>query len=76
MFEMCLCFLLQICVRVDCRPISQQIYKRTNSNSIKKTTGCDENVKDQLNVASKNLAEFTSYDKDDKKYFNLPLSNE
>jgi len=42
-------------VQVDRRPIRQQIYKRTGSNSIRKTTGCDEYLEDQLKVASKEL---------------------
>ena len=67
-FEMHFHFLLNIWVQVDCRPISQQIYKRTNSNSIRKKTGCDENVEDQLNVASKNLAKYSFDDKDGRKY--------
>ena len=41
-------FLLNIWVRVDCTPKSQQIY---SSNSTRKKTGCDEYVEDQLNVA-------------------------
>ena len=39
-----------------CRLIAgQQISNRTNSNSIRKETKCDKYVKDQLNVAGKNL---------------------
>ena len=54
-FEMHFRFLLHIWVRVDGRPISQQIYNRTSSNSIRKETGCNKYVEDQLNVARKNL---------------------
>ena len=55
-------------VRVDCRPTSQQIYKRTSSNLIRKGTGCDEYVEDQLNVASKNFAKYLFDDTDGKRY--------
>ena len=55
-------------VRVDCRPTSQQIYKRTSSNLIRKRTGCDEYVEDQLNVASKNFAKYLFDDTDGKRY--------
>ena len=51
-FEMHFCFLLHIWVQFDCRPINQQIYNRTSSNSIIKKTVSDENVEDQLNVAN------------------------
>ena len=50
-------FFLHFWVQVDCRPISQQIYKRTSSNSIRKKTGCDEYVEDQLNVAGANACQ-------------------
>ena len=52
-FEMHFPFILLIKVRVDCRLISQQIYKRVSSNLIRKKTGCDKYIEDQLNVASK-----------------------
>ena len=61
-------FLFCIWVRVDCRPTSQQIYKRTSSNLIRKGTGCDEYVEDQLNVASKNFAKYLFDDTDGKSY--------
>ena len=61
-------FLFYIWVRVDCRPTSQQIYKRTSSNLIRKGTGCDEYVEDQLNVASKNFAKYLFDDTDGKRY--------
>ena len=67
-FEMHFRFLLYIWVRVDCRPTSQQIYKRTSSNLIRKGTGCDEYVEDQLNVASKNFAKYLFDDTDGKRY--------
>ena len=67
-FEMHFRFLLHIWVRVDCRPTSQQIYKRTSSNLIRKGTGCDEYVEDQLNVASKNFGKYMFDDTDDKRY--------
>ena len=67
-FEMYFCFLLYIWVQVDCRPTSQQIYKRTSSNLIRKRTGCDEYVEDQLNVASKNFAKYLFDDTDGKRY--------
>ena len=48
-----------------CRLIAgQQISNRTNSNSIRKETKCDKYVKDQLNVAGKNLAKYTLDEKD------------
>ena len=62
-------FLLYISVRVDCRPLSQQIYTRTSSNSIRKETGCNKYVEDQLNVARKNLAKCPFDEKDGNKYF-------
>ena len=61
-------FLLYIWVRVDCRPTSQQIYKRTSSNLIRKKTGCGEYVADQLNVAGKNFAKYLFDDTDGKGY--------
>ena len=61
-------FLLHIWVQVDCRPISQQIYTRTSSNSIRKETGCNKYVEDQLNVARKNLAKYPFDEKDGHKY--------
>ena len=67
-FEMHFRFLFYIWVRVDCRPTSQQIYKRTSSNLIRKGTGCDEYVEDQLNVASKNFAKYLFDDTDGKRY--------
>ena len=67
-FEMHFRFLFCIWVRVDCRPTSQQIYKRTSSNLIRKGTGCDEYVEDQLNVASKNFAKYLFDDTDGKRY--------
>ena len=60
-------FRLHIWVRVDCRPIKQQICKRTNSNSIRKKTGCDEVNEDKLNMASKNLLKYPFDKKDGKK---------
>ena len=55
-------------MRVDCTPKSQQIYKRTSSNSTTKKTGCDEYVEDQLNVANKKLAKYLFHDTDGKRY--------
>ena len=52
---------------VDCRPKRQQIYKRSNSNSIRRKAVCDEYVEDQLNVVSKSLAEYPFDEKDGKK---------
>ena len=57
-------FLLHIWVQVDRTLTSQQIYERTNNNSIRKKTGCDEYLEDQLNVAGKNLAKYTLDEKD------------
>ena len=57
-------FLLRIWVQVDRTLTSQQIYERTSSNSIRKKTGCDEYLEDQLNVAGKNLAKYTLDEKD------------
>ena len=70
-FEMHFRFLLYIWVRVDCRPTSQQIYKRTSSNLIRKGTGCDEYVEDQLNVASKNFAKYLFDDTDGKDIWKI-----
>ena len=50
-FEVHFHFLLHIWVQVDCRPINQQKCKRTSTNWIRKTTGCDEYLEGQLNVA-------------------------
>ena len=61
-------FLLHIWVRVDCRPISQQIYNRTSSNSIRKETACKEYVEDQLNVARKNPPKYPFNEKGGNKY--------
>ena len=66
-FEMHFRFLLSIWVRVDCRPTSQQIFKSTSNNLIRKRTGCDEYVEDQLNVGNKN---FTKYLFDDGGFDN------
>ena len=55
-------------MQVYCRPISQQIYRRTSRNLIRKKTGCDEYPENQLNVASKNLAKYPFDEKDGKKY--------
>ena len=57
-FEMHFHFLLHIRVRVDSRPISQQIYKELSTSIRRRQDVMNEYVKDQLNVASKNLASF------------------
>ena len=67
-FEMHFHFLLHIWVRVDCRPISHQIYTSTSSNSIRKETGWNEFVEEQLNVAKKNLAKYPFGEKDGNKH--------
>ena len=41
-----------------CRLISQQVFKRVSSNIIRKKTGCDKYLEDQLNMASINLAKY------------------
>ena len=67
-FEVHFRCLLNIWVWVDCRPIRQQIYTRTNSSSIGKETGCNEYVEDQLKIARKNLAKYPLDEKDGNKY--------
>jgi len=67
-FEMHFRFLLHFWVRVFCRPISQEIYTKTSSNSIRKRTGYNEYVEDQLNMARKNLANYPFDEKDSNKY--------
>ena len=67
-FEVHFHFLLHIWVQVDRTLTSQQIYERASSNSIRKKTGCDEYLEDQLNVTGKNLAKYTLDEKDGKKY--------
>ena len=59
---------LHIWVQVDCRPISKQIYKRTR---IRKKTGCDEYLEDQLNMASKNCANYPFDEKDGKNIWQI-----
>ena len=61
-------FLVYSWVRVDCRPTSQQIYKKNISNLIRRRTGCDGYVEDQLNVANKNFAKYLFDDTDGKRY--------
>ena len=68
MFEMHFHFLLKILMRVDWNRMSQQIHKRTSTNSIGKKTRWDDYVEDQLNVASKNLTKYPFDDEDSKKY--------
>ena len=60
--------LLHIWVGVDCRPIASKIYQTITSNLIRKKTGCDEYIEDELNVASKSLPKYSFHDKDDKRY--------
>ena len=67
-FEVHFHFLLHILVQVDCRPIGQQIYNRTSSNSIRKDIGCNKYDEDQLKVARKNLTKYLFDEKDGNKY--------
>ena len=67
LFEVHFHFLLHNWVQVYC----QQIYKRTSSNSIRKKTGCDEYLEDQLNVASKNCFNYPFDEKDGKNIWQI-----
>ena len=67
-FEVHFHFLLHIWVQVVCRPIGQQIYNRTSSNSIRKDIGCNKYDEDQLKVARKNLTKYLFDEKDGNKY--------
>ena len=42
--------------------------QKKQCNLIRKRTGCDEYVEDQLNVASKNFAKYLFDDTDGKRY--------